>query len=405
MDMDFGFAKYIAVTLAIVATLKVKAQQDSLELKNDSVCLTSALAKSPVMEENADTIKTVSDENFTEVMLGQKNKSKNEDVAMPWEQTQVGKDMITTWKNLQKNSGGYGELTSDDIENLRKITETSHYTGALSEGFKNYIMDGEDMLLANTDSLGLELEKSAKIEANGPGQRCYSWIKHILSGTNPIAWLEGQSAYEAEKWLDECPNVVGVKSTYEHMNKIVPGGIAVFGKGFGAPDGHILIGGKGPLELVKEYVTDFGKKYLYNPARDISDKNRNANTTGKRGKKGHYAKNPKIYFTKNSTVSNQTLLKVGYKYAKDYMSKMFITPRDVYNAILQINDKSAEQMAQKILNEKNKVDGFVEATNKMAYHEYPAPRVVNPRGAKFTNVVTPTTQQFVRKTRGGNRRT
>lgn len=266
-------------------------------------------------------------------------------------------------------------------------------------------MDGEDMLLANTDSLGLELEKSAKMEANGPGRKCYSWIKHILSGTNPIAWLEGQSAYEAEKWLDECPNVVGVKSTYEHMNKIVPGGIAIFGRGFGAPDGHILIGGKGPLELVKEYVTDFGKKYLYNPARDISDKNRNANTTGKRGKKGHYAKNPKIYFTKNSTVSNQTILKVGYKYAKDYMSKMFITPRDVYNAILQINDKSAEQMAQKILNEKNKVDGFVEAKNQTAYHGYPAPRAKNPRGAKFTNVVTPTTQQFVQKTRGGNRRT
>ena len=57
-----------------------------------------------------------------------------------------------------------------------------------------------------------------------------------------------------------------------------------------------------------------------------------------------------------------------------------LTPEDVYNSILKINMQSAEMAAQKIIAAQNSVQGFVKAENQTAYHQYPNPRVANPRG-------------------------
>ena len=403
--MNSGYKAFIAITLATVAIVKSKAQTDSFENSKDSICLTSALVKHPDIEKAAqDTTVTVSSEDFAEFLMNKDNKAQ-EETETPWKDTPAGKEIIATWERISKQDGNYSEITEEDIANLREVDNTSHLATALAEGLKNYVMDGEDMLRSNTDSLGLELERSAKMEANGPGGKCYKWIKHILSGTNPIAWLDGNSAYEAEKYLDKSPNVVKTKTIFKNMDKLIPGGIAVFGRGPGAFDGHILIGGKGPLNQVKSYITDWGREYLYNPARDISDVNRNANTSGTRNRgRGHYNPEPRIYYTANSTVSSVTILKIGYQYAKEKMSRLFVSTKDVFDAVMQINQKSAELWANKILKEKEKIDGFNQAKGQTAYYEYPATRPANPRGVRYTKAKTPTTLPLINRARGGNRR-
>ncbi len=406
--MKYGYKFLIALTLAAAAIIKTKAQNSSSQ--NNNACLTSALVEHPNIEEDLPKEPekiNVSSDNFAEVMFAQINNEEKADKEekIPWEKTSVGTEMVETWIRMQESQGVHNPIMPTDIEYLRKINETNHKVEALAVGLNDYVMDGEDMLRANADSLSLALEKSAKLEANGSGGDCYKWVKHVLCGTNPIAFLEGKPAWMGADGLRKSPNVVATHTTYEHMDKLIPGGIGVFGRGWGASNGHILIGGKGRQDLIKHHVTSLGKEYWYNPARDISDVDRNANTSGRRGSSGRYAPKPEIFLTKGSTVAGVTILKVGYNYAKKHISKMYITPHDVYNAVLQINNKSAEQTAQKIIAEKARVNGFVEAKGKTAYHGYPAPRVENPRGVRFTKAITPTTQQILNRIRGGHRKT
>jgi hypothetical protein len=411
------YGTFIALTLATAATFKAKAQTSVLEKKdnfmetiygNDAVAksttateektitfeeaqkqqkpelyfateeedtfgITSAWVEHPAFEEDS----TDKDPFVVVDVIAPEVKAADNDT--PWETTTEGADMVQTWQRIQRENGNHNALTPEDIANLQKIHLTSHRVCALEAGLKNYVMDAEDMLRAKTDSMGVELERSAVKEANGPGGQCYSWVKHILMGTKPIAYMEGTFACEGAEWLRKCPNVVELTTTFDNMDKVIPGAVTVFGRGPGAYAGHIFITGSGNRNLLKEYEAPSGKKYWYSPARDVSDKNRNANITGNRGNKGHYAAKPQVFFTKNSTLASTTVLKIGYQYTRENSSHMFLTTQDVYNSILRINMKSAELAAGKIMEAQGNVDGFVRAENQTAYHQYPNPRVNNPR--------------------------
>lgn len=415
--MDNMYKTFIALTLATAACFRIKAQNTGMEgqdnfletLKEnrtppqapktitfeearinaenpfpvfdevkDTIHVTSALVEHPKFEEDLEPENDLNALNKADAPLIAPDVL-DKDSITPWERTAEGLEMMQAWLRIQQENGNYNALKAEDISNLQKINNTSHRVCALEAGLRNYEMDGEDMLRANTDSMGVEIERSAAREANGPGGRCYSWVKHILMGTNPIAYMDGDLACEGAEWLEKCPNVVGTNTTFQHMDKLVPGAIAVFGRGPGAYAGHILIGGIGNRSLLKQFETSWGKKYWYSPARDLSDKVRNANTTGNRGVKGRYAPKPKIFFTKNSTVAGVTILKIGYQYTRENSSQMFIGTQDVVNSILKINMQSAEMAANKIIEAQKSVNGFVRAENQTAYHQYPNPRVQNPR--------------------------
>ena len=367
--------------------------------EEDTFGVTSAWVEHPAFEEDS----TDKDPFVVVDVIAPEVKAADNDT--PWETTMEGADMVQTWQRIQRENGNHNALTPEDIANLQKIHLTSHRVCALEAGLKNYVMDAEDMLRAKTDSMGVELERSAVKEANGPGGQCYSWVKHILMGTKPIAYMEGTFACEGADWLRKCPNMVEIKTTFDNMDKVIPGAVAVFGRGPGAYAGHILITGSGNRNLLKEYEAPTGKKYWYSPARDVSDKNRNANITGNRGSRGHYAAKPQVFFTKNSTVASSTILKIGYQYTRENSSHMFLTTQDVYDSILRINMKSAELAAGKIMDAQGSIDGFVRAENQTAYHQYPNPRAKNPRSKGKRKTQTQTKrlaqQQTTAKGRSG----
>ncbi|MBR1825040.1 MAG: hypothetical protein IJ770_00435 [Alphaproteobacteria bacterium] len=414
--MDYGYKAFLALTLATAACWRAKAQNSGVMQRDnfvetvnntptepatntipfdaaravgtsslppflengDSMCVTSALVERPNIEEDSipSGAPTTGTKTNAQLIAPEVLDSDNK---TPWETTAEGMEILQTWQRLQRENGNYTSITAQDVVNLQKINNTSHRVCALEAGLQSYEMDGEDMLRANTDSMGVELEKSAVREANGPGERCYRWVKHIVMGTNPIAYLEGSLAREGAAGLQKSPNLVGTITSFEHMDKLVPGAIIVFGSGPGARAGHILISGAGKRDLLKSYETEWGKKYWYSPARDVSDKNRSANVTGNRGSRGHYAPKPQVFFTKNSTVAGVTMLKIGYQYTKENTSLLFISTQDVYNSILRINMHSAEMAANKIIEAQQTVNGFVRAENQTAYHQYPNPRVSSPR--------------------------
>ncbi|MBR6356005.1 MAG: hypothetical protein IKR92_04025 [Alphaproteobacteria bacterium] len=435
--MDFGYKTLLALTLATAACFRVKAQNTDSEKKQNLQEVTNTRDKSvsasnegsisffdarknydPSSSAYLETEDTshvtsawVEHPSFEEEVKMPDIKPKSQLIApnvlakdnvTPWENTPEGIELMQTWIRLQQENGNYNELKPEDVQNLQKISNTSHRFCALEAGLKNYEMDGEDMLRANTDSIGVELEKAAGKEATGSGSFCYRWMKHILMGLIPIAYMEGDYAREAAEWLEKCPNVVGTRTTFIQMDKLVPGAVAVFGKGPGAEAGHILISGAGDRKMLKEYETEWGQKYWYSPARDISDKIRPANVTGNRGKNGHYAPKPKVFFTKNSMVSDVTILKVGYQYTRENSSQMFINTQDVYNSILKINTKSAELAANKIIEAQKEVDGFVKAENQTAYHKYPSLRAEKPRASnrKLSKRKTSTRRTAHNRSRG-----
>lgn len=395
METMFGYATTIESSANAEKTITFEEAQKQMQTapslfneSEDTVYATSALVEHPSFEE--DSLDSAQPEK-AEIIAPDVKAADN---VTPWETTPEGMELIQTWLQLQRENNNYNQLTATDIATLQKIDATSHRVCALETGLQNYVMDGEDMLRANTDSMGVELARSAEREANGPGGKCYRWVKYILMGTNPIAYMEGDLACEGAEWLRKCPNVVEVKTEFEHMDKIVPGAVTVFGRGPGAYAGHILISGAGDRKKLKEYETPQGKEYWYSPARDISDKNRNANITGNRGTKGHYAPKPQVFLTKNSTVAGLTVLKVGYQYTRENSSQIFLSVQDVYNSILKINMKSAEIAAGKIIEARKNIPGFVQAENQTAYHQYPVSRARSPqvKGKTSTKKKTRTTK-------------
>ena len=430
------YGTFIALTLATAACFKAKAQTSVLEkkdnfmetLSNKGAAAESTMKKNTITYSEAQKQSEISSSYFAEkeedisgvtsALVEHPNFEKEDsadkdpfvtlnviapdvkaaDNDTPWEITPEGTEMVQTWQRIQRENGNHNTLTVEDIINLQKIHLTSHRVCALEAGLKNYVMDAEDMLLAKTDSMGVELERSAVMEANGPGGQCYSWVKDILMGMKPIAYMEGTFACEGAKWLRKCPNVVELTTTFDNMDKVIPGAVTVFGRGPGAYAGHIFITGSGNRNLLKEYKTPDGKKYWYSPARDVSDKNRSANITGNRGSRGHYAKRPQVFFTKNSTVSSSTVLKIGYQYAKENSSHLFLTTKDVYNSILKINTKSAELAASKIIEAQGSVEGFVKAEKQTAYHRYPNLRAHNPRSKGRISKKKEQTKRLVQQT-------
>lgn len=363
--MEFGYRAKLAVILATAAICRTHGQSMLLQPERaDTTKVTSALVINPqAQNDSATDIKMLNPKKLEELQ---------------WQETPDGKMMVQAWQRLRLENGFFEEVSPQDIENLQQISRMDRRIVSFAEGLSDYEFDGEDMLLANADSMSIELERSARREANGNGGECYKWVKHILMGTNPLALLEGEHAQQGAQGLRESPNFVEIKTEFEHMDKIVPGGVAVFGRGPGAFSGHILIGGAGPRDVVKEYTAPNGKKYQYRPAKDISDKYRNANTTGNRGSVGKYAPKPQIFLTKNTTLGLPTLLKVGVNYLKKHTGKIFFDALDVQNALDSIFALSWHKQADKITKAQQSVKGFMPAENQTAYNQYPAPRLAKP---------------------------
>ena len=216
--MDFGYKLKLSVILATAAIFKMHAQSMMAFKENqDTVKITSALVVSP--ENKNDSVPTIN----IPVFSNAQNKA--------WKDTDEGKSVLEIWQKLVADNVNLKETENNQTEQLQQICQMDRRVVSLAAGLQDYEMDGEDMLLANADSMSVELEKSARREATGVGGECYKWVKHILMGMNPLALLEGTHACEGASGLRASPNFVELQTEFEHMDKIIPGGVAVFGRG------------------------------------------------------------------------------------------------------------------------------------------------------------------------------
>lgn len=262
--------------------------------------------------------------------------------ARTWLKTQEGKEMLEAYQNALATYGDTvtTELTDvSEIEALRELSKMPSTIAAVTGGNTDYEFDAEDLLSMKSDSMALVLSKDAVSHWITPDNIEGGFCAHAYSGlinehglgegifqpgTNGLAYAAQAADLELES-----PNFVKAKLCDWKDTDKIPEGVGCATKEGTTLYGHIWTSAPNSEGKTKT-CTIRGKEVSYTVMRDISDKNRDANTSGNRGSSGQQYGDGVLIIPAGSTISKTTQMKMYVREIKnEYINNSYVLKPDI----------------------------------------------------------------------------